>query len=269
MDDTTRTALLAAYDRVTPAAFRLMAERAGGQSREADGVLCVEGPGAAGIILNAAFRLDPDVPPRTFMDAAVGHFEPRAFEFALWSRDGRDEELAGSLAAAGWHRLIDLPAMVTTERLADSPVAGATIRVVGDQRDRASFAAIAAAAMADTDEERDAYLGPLQEAAFYRDGCTGVIVAVDGADASVAWSAVVNGTGIVGWVGTLAAFRRRGLGAWATAAATNAAFDLGATSVMLQASPMGLPVYARMGFETIGLEVLWAPPRAGDGSGAA
>jgi len=45
-----------------------------------------------------------------------------------------------------------------------------------------------------------------------------------------------------------------------TLAATNAAFDLGARTVSLQASPMGFPVYERMGYHTVGGYQLWLPP---------
>jgi hypothetical protein len=51
-------------------------------------------------------------------------------------------------------------------------------------------------------------------------------------------------------VGTLAAAGRRGLGRVVTEWATNMAFDRGATSVTLQASAMGEPLYARLGYTT-------------------
>src|SRR5207245_5319172 len=52
------------------------------------------------------------------------------------------------------------------------------------------------------------------------------------------------------WVGTVEPGRRRGLGEAVTGVVTNAAFDRGARAVTLQASPMGEPIYARMGYET-------------------
>ena len=47
---------------------------------------------------------------------------------------------------------------------------------------------------------------------------------------------------------TLPASRGRGLGEVCTALATNAGFERGAPVVTLQASPMGLPIYTRMGY---------------------
>jgi GNAT superfamily N-acetyltransferase len=52
------------------------------------------------------------------------------------------------------------------------------------------------------------------------------------------------------WVGTLAKFRKRGLGAAITAHAAQAGFAHGCRAASLQASPMGAPVYRRMGFIT-------------------
>jgi len=59
--------------------------------------------------------------------------------------------------------------------------------------------------------------------------------------------------GIAGvyWVGTVEGARSRGLGEAVTRAVTNAAFDRGATANSLQASPMGEPIYRRMGYEEI------------------
>jgi GNAT superfamily N-acetyltransferase len=65
--------------------------------------------------------------------------------------------------------------------------------------------------------------------------------------------------GLVGWVGTLPDFRRRGLGSLVTRAVTNEAFRRGARIVALQASPQGLPVYERMGYRTITAERVWIP----------
>jgi len=43
----------------------------------------------------------------------------------------------------------------------------------------------------------------------------------------------------------------RGLGEAVTRAVTNAGFDLGARINTLQASPMGAPIYLRMGYQTV------------------
>jgi GNAT superfamily N-acetyltransferase len=53
------------------------------------------------------------------------------------------------------------------------------------------------------------------------------------------------------WVGTLARFRQHGFGAAITAHAVLAGAQNGCSRAWLQASAMGAPVYARMGFATV------------------
>jgi predicted GNAT family acetyltransferase len=60
-----------------------------------------------------------------------------------------------------------------------------------------------------------------------------------------------DGVASVQWVGTVPAARKSGLGALVTSRVTNLAFTRGASSVTLQASPMGAPVYLALGYETL------------------
>ena len=60
-----------------------------------------------------------------------------------------------------------------------------------------------------------------------------------------------GGVGGLQWVGTIAEARGQHLGWVVTEWATNVAFDRGASSVTLQASPMGVPLYAKMGYQTL------------------
>lgn len=52
-------------------------------------------------------------------------------------------------------------------------------------------------------------------------------------------------------IGVCERFRRRGLGAAITTTVLSAGSDLGCTIGVLQASPMGEPVYEHMGFDTV------------------
>jgi hypothetical protein len=62
---------------------------------------------------------------------------------------------------------------------------------------------------------------------------------------------VSDGVASLQWVGTVPAARTAGLGALVTIRATNMAFEHGASSCTLQASPMGAPLYLQLGYETI------------------
>lgn len=61
-------------------------------------------------------------------------------------------------------------------------------------------------------------------------------------------------------VGTLAAARGHGYGAAGTAYVTLAGVARGGSWAWLQASPMGMPVYERMGFRTVERWRQWMPP---------
>ena len=74
-----------------------------------------------------------------------------------------------------------------------------------------------------------------------------------------------GGVASLQWVGTITEARNMSLGRVVTEWATNVAFDMGATSVTLQASAMGAPLYAKLGYETLYRYqdyVRWDVPRA-------
>ena len=71
---------------------------------------------------------------------------------------------------------------------------------------------------------------------------------VDGEPAAGAMVVVTHGVAGIYWVGTTPEARGRGLAELCTRAATNRGFDLGARVAALQASVMGEPIYARMGY---------------------
>ena len=86
-----------------------------------------------------------------------------------------------------------------------------------------------------------------------------VIASVDGRDVAVAWVVLDDDAGLVGWVGTLPDYRRRGLGALVTPAVTNEAFERGARIVVAAGIPAGPPGLRAAGYPTIGLDRVWLP----------
>jgi GNAT superfamily N-acetyltransferase len=76
---------------------------------------------------------------------------------------------------------------------------------------------------------------------------------LEGLGRSVGTSVAIQGGGASGVVavGTLAEARRRGVGTALSWAAAEAGRQRGFDTVVLQASPMGLPVYEAMGFTTV------------------
>ena len=247
---------------MTHAAYGILAAWGGGQVAETDGLMLASGPHPKAYIVNEAFRIEPRLAPDDVLDRMRAHYGALGFEFVLNTTDHAEGDLNAAATAAGWRKLLTLPAMVVHGPLDErSSPRDAILRHADPERDRDAFGAIVAACFADDDEEGEAYRLVFDHPALLGgSGISAFIASIDGRDAAVAWSVVVDGAATVGWVGTLPDFRRRGLGDLVTRAATNAAFAKGAGIVTLQASRSGEPVYTAMGYETISSETIWLPP---------
>jgi len=80
---------------------------------------------------------------------------------------------------------------------------------------------------------------------------TALLACAEGKPAAAALTFVHDGTAGVYWVGTIEAYRRRGLATALVREITNAGFDMGARISTLQATVMGEPVYRKLGYETV------------------
>ena len=78
-----------------------------------------------------------------------------------------------------------------------------------------------------------------------------VLALLDGQPVACAQLLLSHGIAGVYYVGTVEAARGRGLGELVTRAVTNRGFERGAPVVGLQASPMGEPIYRRMGYRAL------------------
>jgi predicted GNAT family acetyltransferase len=103
-------------------------------------------------------------------------------------------------------------------------------------------------------EETEALFGAL--ARLLEPQIHAVVAYLEGRPVSTAMTISTHRAAGVYWVGTAPNARQRGLGECCTQAVTNAAFERGAQVVALEASPMGFPIYERMGFDTVG-RVQW------------
>ncbi|MDQ2966701.1 MAG: GNAT family N-acetyltransferase [Actinomycetota bacterium] len=82
----------------------------------------------------------------------------------------------------------------------------------------------------------------------------------DGRDVSTAVGFTIDGTTGIFSVATPEEHRGRGYGAAITAQAVRDGFAAGADLAGLQSSPMGEPVYKRLGFREVETYTLFAPP---------
>ncbi len=205
-------------------------------------------------ISNAAFRRDDAVDGAELIARASEFFAARGRRFSVWVRVGQpeDEDLTAAAEEAGFQTVFDMPEMVLRDgKLGSEPLpSGAELRKLTDKSEAPDFWAVA----------KDAYLtnGFPPEVFNYTDhagllaGNVAAFVAyLDGEPVSIAMTIVSDEVAGIYWVGSRERARGLGLGRAVTVAATNAGLELGGTIASLQASPMGRPIYAKLGYEAV------------------
>ena len=168
----------------------------------------------------------------------------------------RDDNLEDGGPAPG-HDPSDAPPRNSPSGRAGSALAGRAVAA-----DLDDLRAVLRRGFAEDEEERDVidslFNGP---EAIGGPAVDAVLAMLGGRPIACAMVYRVGDEAVVGWVATVPEARNRGLGGRLTMAVTNRGFDLGATLVTLQASPMGAPVYARLGYETIMPSRIWVGPK--------
>jgi hypothetical protein len=225
----------------------------GGDFREEAGVLLFATGSWIPINCNGAFRLDPAVDAKEVVERADDFFGELGRGYCVKVRDtGDDDDLRAACQAAGLEKFRSGgPEMVLDAPLADVSLApGVELRIVTTEAEVVDFSAV-------NGEAYTTYgMPPDQVAAVFSRptnmlACADAISVVayrDGEAVSAAQVFLSHGIAGVYWVGTVSSARGRGLAEAVTRVVGNMAFDRGARFSTLQASPMGEPVYLRMGY---------------------
>jgi hypothetical protein len=227
-----------------------------GALEERDGCVLCAGGSWLPVVANEAFRTDDRVTGPELIAHAESFFGRFARGFAVKIRDtGQDDDLRAACAAAGLEAFGEpVPQMLAVAPLPDHRgVDGVELEWVDDEGGVADFVNVNAEAYATYGMPAEV-LPELfdRAAAVVEDPAAHVVVArQDGAAIATAMVYESDGVASLQWVGTVPAARASGLGALVTIATTNLAFERGASSCTLQASPMGEPVYRRLGYTTI------------------
>src|SRR5258705_9694265 len=173
--------------------------------------------------------------------------------FSVHTRAHVDVELGAALAAGGFHEIAATPGMVLHAGAGTAHEAPAhlAVRAVERDADRAAYAEVMAEAYAvygSPEESTQAYFARMESV---RGPTTQAYLGwVDGRAVSGAILYLSHGIGGVGWVGTRPSVFGRGYGAALTWRVVEEGLRRGVPLLNLQASPMGEPVYRRMGFVT-------------------
>ncbi len=207
------------------------------------------------VVGNGAFRTDDAAEPSEFLHQTDAFFCRRKRGYSIKVRDnGKDDDLREACEA---HGLVPLgeptPQMICHQRL-DAPdlPQGISLRAVRNEQGVADFAAVDADAYGTYGMPGEVFVELFDRPErLVADVQTTIVVAYqEEQPVATALTFISDGVASLQWVGTIATARQLGLGRVVTVWATNVAFDRGATSVTLQASPMGAPLYAKLGYET-------------------
>lgn len=223
---------------------------------EADGLLLVRGstPFPVGLS-NAVARLDPGVPAHEVVERARAFFAEDGRSFTLWVRGEQDADLDALARAERFYATSEAPSpwMTLRRRLPDAePPRGVTLSRVRDAEDLRAVLQVSQEAWAPVG------LPPAETAALLArperllaPNLAWVVARLEGRPAATAMVLCSHGVAGVYWVGTTPDARRRGLAELVTRAVGNIGLDAGMRVAALQASPMGHPVYLRMGYEAV------------------
>jgi hypothetical protein len=226
-----------------------------GAVHEADGVVCFVSGSDFPFVLNGACRTDPGVAPADVVAVADEVFG-RGYTLvtAPW-----EEDLAAHAEAEGLWAFGNSPEMVCRQRLADvDPPAGIELRQATTEAEIADGIAVNGPAYASLGMPEEVIGQAVDRLDRVLEPHVATVVAYDG-DQPVATAQAILSHGIAGvvWVGTAEVARGRGLGEAVCRWVTNWAFDQGAAAQSLEASTMGEPIYARMGYEELYRYTSW------------
>jgi hypothetical protein len=205
---------------------------------------------------NGAFRRRDDVPAADLIAEADTFFGARARGYSIKVRDsGQDADLQVACEAQGLVAFSEpVPQMVCRHHLGEpTPPPGVELRRVVDEGGVADFVAVNTEAYATYGMPADVLADMFdQPERVLADEDTIIVVAYLGQrPVATALTYLHEGVGGLQWVGTASDVRHLKLGWVVTQWATNVAFERGATACTLQASPMGAPLYLKLGYETV------------------
>jgi ribosomal protein S18 acetylase RimI-like enzyme len=260
--------LVALSDRGYHVFSREITMRQGGIVIEQDGMFHAAGLHDAPFISNETMRLDRTVPAAVAV-ARAREYAARFGRVAGMSTFGDDGDLDDELAAAGWDKAVVLDGMVLTEPVEESaPEPGTALRTVTTPADLAVMVSVLGESFGPDEPWPSLWASVFTDLSTIDQPDTSAVIAeLDGEPAAAAVGYALDPVGVVGMVGTIARFGRRGLGNLVTRHV--AAFCQRQTGrpVVLQASPEGAGLYERIGFRPVTRYGIWIdrPPRPAGG----
>jgi len=201
---------------------------------------------------NFAFNLavEPNESPDAFLARAKAFFAKRKPAFSLILRGHCDQAIIQHCKDNKMFQVGNAPGMVLDEPIKGGAVpSGAELRWVDNENELEGFKQVVAEAFFDLGFPKEAsekYFAQAQR--VISPYSVLALVYLEGEPASTAMAVLSHGIAGIYWVGTMKKARGMGLAAYCTREVGNAAFELGARKVVLQASKFGEPVYIKLGY---------------------
>jgi acetyltransferase (GNAT) family protein len=235
--DANMVAVYVADTRATP----------GGAAEETAGLALCRTPHGT-VSTNMAIVTGPlDV--RAIRDRTAAFYDERPF--SVWTREHADAELERELAAAGYAHFHREPGMVWFPGAGPAvpPPPGVTIEPVRDDAGRRAYARVMARSFGVYGTPESSTVEHFETlASLAAPDIQGYLAWRDGRPVAGATLYMAHGVGGIGWVGTLPEEFGHGYGPAVTWAVIAEGVRRGARFMNLQASPMGEPMYRRIGF---------------------
>ena len=209
------------------------------------------------MIVNGVARMDPSVSPADVLDRARSFFTEHKRGYSVIALRGRDDDLVAAAEASGLVEFgepaplmvidhppetIDVPAGMSIERVTNTEHVQALVDICAD----------AYSVYGMPEDVAPTSMNP--RSLLLADHIAAYVAYDDEGPVATATSLATHGTAYVQWVGTHRRAFGRGAGAAVTQAATIGGFEIGASLATLVASPMGAPVYRRLGWTDVGLQ---------------
>lgn len=245
--------MLAAADHNLARTLRHFALASDGAVVDEDGAFLVSlSPTWPGPYHNGVIRLDSRLAPASVLQRAQEFFAGRCTGFCIWIADHADADLEAAALATGYAGIdgAGAPRMVLDHPIPPpEPPPGVTLEEVVDGEGTADYLAVTVEAYADSFLPPDAARALVAGVPSLRAADARAVVAREhGAPVAAAMTVTDGAMASIQLVGTVPAARGRGLGELVTRWAVHSARALGASTVVLEASEQGQPVYRRMGF---------------------
>jgi hypothetical protein len=204
---------------------------------------------------NGAFRLDDGLAAADLVERADAFFAGLRRGYSIKVRDdGSDADIETACESAGLVAFGEpVPQMVCRQRLDDPDLPeGIELRPVTTAEGLADFVHVNTDAYSTygmpSDVLSDWFDRP--DGVLSSEGTFIVVAYRNATPLATALCYLDHGVAGLQWVGTVAEARHLRLADAVTRWATNTAYDHGAASCSLQASPMGEPLYRKLGYET-------------------